>query len=46
MGGKVITLRRFANFKHQGLILNYKPIIEGINPHTYEEFQELCPKGS
>ncbi len=40
-GVKSFVLRRFANFKNQGLILNNKPIIEGIKPQTYEEFQEL-----
>jgi [methyl coenzyme M reductase]-L-arginine C-5-methyltransferase len=39
-----LTLRRFANFKRQGLILNNKAIIEGINPHSYEEFQEFVKK--
>ena len=43
-GAKSFTLRRFANFKRQGLILNNKPIIEGINPHSYEEFQEFVQK--
>lgn len=41
-GVKTFVLRRFANFKNQGLILNDdRPIVEGIKPHTYEEFQEL-----
>ena len=40
-GVKSFFLRRFANFKNQGLILNNKPLIEGINPQSYEEFQEL-----
>ncbi len=40
-GVKSFVLRRFANFKNQGLILNNKPIIKGITPHTYEEFQRL-----
>ncbi|OPY23842.1 MAG: Radical SAM superfamily protein [Methanobacterium sp. PtaU1.Bin097] len=41
-GVKTFVLRRFANFKNQGLILNDdRPILEGIKPHTYEEFQEL-----
>jgi len=40
-GLKSFVLRRFANFKNQGLILNNKPIIEGVNPLSYEEFQEL-----
>jgi methanogenesis marker radical SAM protein len=44
-GVKTFVLRRFANFKEQGLILNNdQPIIEGITPHTYDEFQELVDK--
>ncbi len=43
-GVKSFFLRRFANFRNQGLILNNKPIIEEIKPHTYEEFQELVSK--
>jgi methanogenesis marker radical SAM protein len=43
-GVKSVILRRFANFKSQGLILNNKPIIKGINPHSYEEFQDLVQK--
>ncbi len=44
-GVKSFVLRRFANFKNQGLILNSnRPIIEGIEPQTYEEFQELVNK--
>jgi [methyl coenzyme M reductase]-L-arginine C-5-methyltransferase len=40
-GIKSLTLRRFANFKRQGLILNKKTLIEGIDPHSYEEFRDL-----
>ncbi len=40
-GAKSLTLRRFANFKNQGLILNNKPIIKGLNTHSYKEFKEL-----
>jgi methanogenesis marker radical SAM protein len=40
-GVKSFFLRRFANFKNQGLILNNKPLIEGVNPQSYGEFQEL-----
>jgi methanogenesis marker radical SAM protein len=40
-GVKSLTLRRFANFKRQGLIQNKKSLIEGIDPQSYEEFQFL-----
>jgi len=40
-GVKSFTLRRFANFKYQGLILNDKPVINDINPHSYDEFKDL-----
>jgi methanogenesis marker radical SAM protein len=43
-GAKSLALRRFANFKNQGLILNNKPIIDGINPHSYEEFKVIVKK--
>jgi len=43
-GVKSFTLRRFANFKHQGLILSKKPILDGIIPHSYEEFKEFVQK--
>ena len=44
-GVKNFLLRRFANFKYQGLILNdNRPIIKGINPQTIEEYQELVKK--
>jgi methanogenesis marker radical SAM protein len=43
-GVKSFSLRRFANFKRQGLILNNKPIITGVTPHSFEEFQELVKK--
>ncbi len=46
-GVKTFVLRKFANFKNQGLILNdERPILKGIKPHTYEEFQELVRKVS
>ncbi len=38
---KSFFLRRFANFKNQGLILNNKPLIEGMKPQSYGGFQEL-----
>lgn len=34
-------LLRFGNFQNQGNILNNKPIIEGIIPHSLEEFQNI-----
>ncbi len=45
-GIKSFALRRFANFNYQGLILNKKPILDGITPQTYEEFQSLVYKVS
>lgn len=44
-GVKSLTLRRFANFKYQGLILNEdQPILEGVPIQTYPEFKELVEK--
>lgn len=43
-GAKSLAMRRFANFKNQGLILNNKPLIDGINPHSYEEFKDIVQK--
>jgi methanogenesis marker radical SAM protein len=44
-GVKTFVLRRFANYKEQGLILNNnQPIIDGIEPHTHKEFQDLVDK--
>jgi methanogenesis marker radical SAM protein len=41
-GVNSFVLRRFANYKHQGLILNdNKPILEGVSTHSYHEFKEL-----
>lgn len=40
-GVKSLTLRRFANFKNQGLIFNDNPVIDKINPHSYKEYNEL-----
>lgn len=46
-GVKSFVLRRFANFKNQGLILNNeKPVIQGITPHSYKKFKELVKKVS
>lgn len=44
-GVNSFVLRRFANFKHQGLILNDdRPILEGVSTHSYDEFKELVKK--
>lgn len=44
-GVKTLTLRRFANFKNQGLIFNdNRPVIEGVSTQTYSEFKELVKK--
>lgn len=44
-GVKIFVLRRFANTKDQGLILNdEQPVLKDVVPHTYEEFQELVEK--
>ncbi|MGZ7117423.1 MAG: methyl coenzyme M reductase-arginine methyltransferase Mmp10, partial [Methanobacterium sp.] len=43
-GAKSLHLRRFANFKNQGLILNNRPILEGVKTHSYEEFQDIVRK--
>jgi [methyl coenzyme M reductase]-L-arginine C-5-methyltransferase len=40
-GAKALILMRFANFRNQGLILGNEPILEGIEPHTLQEFEEL-----
>ena len=32
---------RFANYRNQGLILGNEPIIEGLEPHSLKEFEEL-----
>jgi methanogenesis marker radical SAM protein len=40
-GIKSLTLRRFANFKHQGLLFTENPLIKGVNTHSYEEFCDL-----
>lgn len=45
-GIKTFMLSRFVNFKYQGLILNQKPVISGVDTQTYEEFQELVKKVS
>ncbi|MTK64181.1 MAG: methanogenesis marker radical SAM protein [Methanobacterium sp.] len=40
-GVKSLVLSRFANSPNQGLILNKKPIIEGITPDPFEKFCDL-----
>lgn len=40
-GAEALILMRFANFRNQGLILGNEPIIEGVEPHTLQEFEEL-----
>ncbi len=45
-GVKSFILSRFANFKSEGLIFNNRPVIDGINTQSYEEFHELVRKVS
>lgn len=45
-GINTFILSRFANFVNQGLILNYKPTIEGINTQSIEEFHNLVKEAS
>lgn len=46
-GVKSLVLRRFANFKYQGLILNEdQPILDGVTVQTYHEFKELVERVS
>ena len=40
-GAKAFILMRFANYRNQGLILGNEPIIEGVEPHNIQEFDEL-----
>ena len=40
-GAEALILMRFANYRNQGLILGNEPIIEGVEPHTLQEFEEL-----
>jgi methanogenesis marker radical SAM protein len=45
LGVKSIEFRRFANYNDQGLILcDKKPVMEGIKPHSFEEFQKIVKK--
>jgi methanogenesis marker radical SAM protein len=43
-GAKAFILMRFANFRNQGLILGNEPILEGVNPHSIDEFETLVKK--
>lgn len=40
-GAKAFILMRFANFRNQGLILGNEPILEGVKPHSLDEFDAL-----
>lgn len=40
-GAKALILMRFANFENQGLILGNEPIIDGLSPHSLEEFENM-----
>lgn len=40
-GAKALILMRFANTRNQGLILNDKPIIPGIEQQALDEFEQL-----
>ena len=40
-GAKALILMRFANSRNQGLILNEKPIIPGIEQQPIDEFEQL-----
>ncbi|MFY9638523.1 MAG: methyl coenzyme M reductase-arginine methyltransferase Mmp10 [Methanobacterium sp.] len=43
-GAKSLSLRRFANYRNQGLIFQHKPLLEGVKPHSYKEFRQLVQK--
>ena len=43
-GAKAFILMRFANFENQVLILGNEPIIEGVTPHSLEDFTGLVKK--
>lgn len=43
-GAKSYILSRFVNYKNQGLILNNRPILDGIETQSYFEFKELVKK--
>lgn len=40
-GARGFIMMRFANYEHQGLILGNEPIIDGVEPHSVAEFEEL-----
>lgn len=40
-GAKAFIMMRFANYRNQGLILGNEPIIDGVEPHSLQEFEEL-----
>lgn len=40
-GVEALILMRFANYREQGLILGSEPLVEGIEPHTITQFEEL-----
>ena len=40
-GIKSFVLSRFSNHQNQGLLFNYKPVEDGIEPQPYQEFYEL-----
>ncbi|WP_440952552.1 methyl coenzyme M reductase-arginine methyltransferase Mmp10 [Methanococcoides sp. FTZ1] len=41
MGASGAILMRFANSREEGLILENAPVIEGIRPHTVDEFAQI-----
>lgn len=43
-GAKAFILMRFANSRNQGLILGNEPILNGVNPHSLDEFEALVRK--
>ena len=43
-GVKSFILSRFVNYKDQGLILNYGPVIDGIEPQPYQQFEEMVKR--
>jgi methanogenesis marker radical SAM protein len=45
-GIKTFILSRFANFVNQGLILNNKPTILGLNTQSIEEFHNLVKEAA
>lgn len=40
-GASALILMRFANYRDQGLILGNEPLIEGLEPHNIQEFEQL-----